>query len=185
MGFTLDKSTIRELAAAIAAEVVQALRAARSATAVTDDREIIQVGPLEVDLGRMEAALAGRALDLKPRELALLAALARNAGRALSRAQLLELAWDDAALGSIESDRTVDVHVRRLRLRLGDNAAMLQTVSRVGYRLDPCPNWRSSRVAAALAMAALSEKRALPPSPTTTSISRRLIRTRKALSNEG
>jgi DNA-binding response OmpR family regulator len=125
------------LAAAIAAEVVQAMREARISTAVTNDREVIQVGPITVDLGRMEATLGGNALDLKPRELGLLAALARNAGRALNRAQLLELAWDNVALESIESDRTVDVHVRRLRLRLGENAAMLQTVSRVGYRLDP------------------------------------------------
>lgn len=137
MGFTLDTSTIRELATAIAAEVVQAMRAARISTVVRDDREVVHVGPLTVDLGRREAALNGRALDLKPRELELLAALARNAGRALSRAQLLELAWDHATLENIESDRTVDVHVRRLRLQLGENAAMLHTVARVGYRLDP------------------------------------------------
>ena len=137
MGFTLDTSTIRELAAMIATEVIQAMRAARISTVVIDDREVVHVGPLTVDLGRREAALHGRALDLKPRELGLLAALARNAGRALSRAQLLELACDDAALERIESDRTVDVHVRRLRLRLGENAGMLRTVARVGYRLDP------------------------------------------------
>ena len=90
MGFTLDTSTISELAAAIAAEVVQAMRAVRISTVVRDDREVVHVGPLTVDLGRREAALNGRALDLKPRELELLAALARNAGRALSRAQLLD-----------------------------------------------------------------------------------------------
>src|ERR1700677_4647707 len=81
MGFTLDSSTIRELAAAIAAGVVQAMRAARISTVVSDDREVVHVGPLTVDLGRREAALHGRALNLKPRELSLLAALARNAGR--------------------------------------------------------------------------------------------------------
>jgi len=137
MGFSLDTSTIRELATAIAAEVVQAMRGARISTVISDDRDVVHVGPLTVDLGRREAALDGRPLDLKPRELELLAALARNVGRALSRAQLLELAWDHAALESIESDRTVDVHVRRLRLQLGENAAMLHTVARVGYRLDP------------------------------------------------
>jgi DNA-binding response OmpR family regulator len=137
MGFTLDPNTIRELAAAIAAKVVQAMRAERIPTMVSDDREVFHVGPLTVDLGRREAAVNGRVLDLKPRELQLLAALARNAGRALNRAQLLELAWDDVTLEHIESDRTVDVHVRRLRLQLGENAAMLHTVARVGYRLDP------------------------------------------------
>jgi DNA-binding response OmpR family regulator len=130
MGFTLDPNTIRELAAAIAAEVVQAMRAERIPTVASD-------GPLTVDLGRREAAMSGRVLDLKPRELQLLAALARNAGRALNRAQLLELAWDDVTLERIDSDRTVDVHVRRLRVQLGENAAMLHTVARVGYRLDP------------------------------------------------
>ncbi len=137
MGFTLDPNTVRELAAAIAAEVVQAMRAERIPTIVSDDREVFDVGPLTVDLGRREAAVNGRVLDLKPRELQLLAALARSAGRALNRAQLLELAWDDATLDRVESDRTVDVHVRRLRIQLGENAAMLHTVARVGYRLDP------------------------------------------------
>jgi len=137
MGFTLDPNTIRELAAAIAAEVVQAMRAERIPTVASDDREVCHVGPLTADLGRREAAMSGRVLDLKPRELQLLAALARNAGRALNRAQLLELAWDDVTLERIDSDRTVDVHVRRLRVQLGENAAMLHTVARVGYRLDP------------------------------------------------
>jgi|GEM_PF-4254607 DNA-binding response OmpR family regulator len=137
MGFTLDSNTILELAAAIAAEVVQVMRAARVPTAVSDDVEVVQVGPLTVDLGRREAAANGRVLDLKPRELELLAALARNAGRALNRAQLLERAWDDATLDRIESERTVDVHVRRLRVQLGENAGMLHTVAWVGYRLDP------------------------------------------------
>ena len=137
MGFTLDPNTIRELAAAIAAEVVQAMRAERIPTIVSDDREVFHVGPLIVDLARREAAVHGRVLELKPRELDLLAALARNAGRVLKRAQLLELAWDDVTLERIESERTVDVHVRRLRVQLGENAAMLQTVARAGYRLDP------------------------------------------------
>jgi len=137
MGFTLDTSTIRALAAAIATEVVQTMRAARIPTTVNDDNEVVSVGALTVDLARREATLHGRILDLKPRELGLLAALARNAGRALSRPQLLELAWDDATVDRIESDRTVDVHVRRLRVQLGDDAAMLRTLTRVGYRLDP------------------------------------------------
>jgi DNA-binding response OmpR family regulator len=76
MGFTLDTSTIRELAATIAAEVIQAMRAARISTVVIDELEVVHVGPLTVDLGRREASLHGRALSLKPRELSLLAALA-------------------------------------------------------------------------------------------------------------
>jgi DNA-binding response OmpR family regulator len=97
----------------------------------------MHVGPITIDLGRREAAVRRRALPLKPRELDCLAALARNVGRALSREQLLDLAWDDAALDRVSSERTVDVHVRRLRCQLGDDAHLLRTVMRVGYRLDP------------------------------------------------
>ena len=143
MGFTLDQGTIRELAATIASEVVKAVNEARRAdeTRATsgrlDEPEVMHVGPITVDLGRREATVRGRAVALKPRELNCLAALARNAGRALSREQLLELAWDDAVLDRIGSERTVDVHVRRLRMQLGEDAHLLRTVARVGYRLDP------------------------------------------------
>ena len=97
----------------------------------------MHVGPVTVDLGRREATVRGRAVALKPRELDCLAALARNAGRALSREQLLDLAWDDAVLDRMGSERTVDVHVRRLRIQLGEDAHLLRTIARVGYRLDP------------------------------------------------
>jgi DNA-binding response OmpR family regulator len=136
MGVSLDSSSIRELATTIAAEVIQALSESRIPTLQIDERDVVEVGPLTIDLARREAVLQGRALYLKPRELNLLAALARNAGRALSREQLLDLAWDDAALQRIDSERTVDVHVRRLRVQLGESAGMLRTVARVGYRLD-------------------------------------------------
>jgi DNA-binding response OmpR family regulator len=143
MGFTLDQTSIRELATTIASEVVRAITEAqlvsgsRTAKAMVDGPEVIHVGPITIDLGRREATVHGRALPLKPRELDCLAALARNAGRALSREQLLELAWDDAALDRVGSERTVDVHVRRLRIHLREDAHLLHTLTRIGYRLDP------------------------------------------------
>jgi two-component system response regulator BaeR/two-component system response regulator AdeR len=143
MGFTLDQNTIRELAAMIASEVVKALSEAqlvndtRAAMAKIDEPEVMHVGPITVDLGRREASARGRVLNVKPRELDCLAALARNTGRVLSRQQLIELAWRDADLDGINSERTVDVHVRRLRLHLGEDAHLLRTVARAGYRLDP------------------------------------------------
>ena len=143
MGFTLDQNTIRELAATIASEVVKAISElrlvsdSRTVMATIDGPEVMLVGPITVDLGRREATSRGRVLDLKPRELDCLAAFARNMGRALSREQLLELAWGNAALDGVGSERTVDVHVRRLRLQLGEDAHLLRTIARVGYRLDP------------------------------------------------
>jgi len=143
MGFTLDQNTIRELAATVASEVVKALSEAqlvndtRTAIAKIDEPEVLYVGSITVDLGRREASARGRVLNVKPRELDCLAALARNTGRVLSRQKLLELAWRDADLDGINSERTVDVHVRRLRLHLGEDAHLLRTVPRAGYRLDP------------------------------------------------
>jgi len=143
MGFTLDQNAMRELAATISAEVVKAISEARlvkdsrAVTATIDGPEVMHVGPITVDLGRREATARGRVLDMKPRELDCLAALSRNVGRALSREQILELAWGDAAIVGVNSERTVDVHVRRLRLHLGEDAHLLRTIARIGYRLDP------------------------------------------------
>jgi DNA-binding response OmpR family regulator len=91
----------------------------------------IAVGDVEVDLARHEARQGGEAVVLTPREFALLAALAENRGIVLSRRQLLDLAWGHDWYGD---ERTVDVHVRQLRRKLGDGLP-LATLRRAGYRL--------------------------------------------------
>ncbi len=91
----------------------------------------VAVGDIAVDLGRHEARRGGRAIDLAPREFALLAALVEHRGQVLSRRQLLDLAWGYDFEGD---ERTVDVHVRQLRRKLGDGLP-LATVRRTGYRL--------------------------------------------------
>jgi two-component system, OmpR family, alkaline phosphatase synthesis response regulator PhoP len=91
----------------------------------------IAIGDVEVDLARHEARRGGRAVELTPREFALLAALAENRGIVLSRRQLLDLAWGHDWYGD---ERTVDVHVRQLRRKLGDGLP-LATLRRAGYRL--------------------------------------------------
>ena len=127
------------LARAIAREVVNELEK-RNATVPTPVEAappdaIVSVGPLIVDTLRHEVTVRGRVLDLKTREFAMLLVLARGAGRAFSREQLLDLAWPtDVALRT--DDRTVDVHVRRVRAALGDDAKLLQTLHGVGYKLD-------------------------------------------------
>src|SRR4051812_23132138 len=92
---------------------------------------VITMGRLEVDLGRREARVDGAAVPLATREFDLLAHLARHTGLALSRRQLLDGVWGEGWVGD---DRTVDVHVRQLRRKLGD-AFDLATVWGVGYRL--------------------------------------------------
>ncbi|MEL6983445.1 MAG: response regulator transcription factor [Actinomycetota bacterium] len=88
-------------------------------------------GPIAVDLERQEVTNEGQPVALATQEWALLAALVGNTGIALSRQQLLDLAWGTDWIGD---PRTVDVHVRQLRRKLGDDLP-LATVRGVGYRL--------------------------------------------------
>ena len=93
--------------------------------------EIITVGRVEVDTSRREARADGTIVALTTREFDLLQFLAENAGLALSRRQLLEGVWGPDWYGD---ERTVDVHVRQLRKKLGPDLP-LATVWGVGYRL--------------------------------------------------
>ncbi len=86
--------------------------------------------PLTIDEAAREAYVAGRACALTQQEFSLLFALARNVGRAMSRAALLESAWGYPA--PVDT-RTVDMHIRRLRGKLA--LPCIETVYRAGYRL--------------------------------------------------
>ncbi len=97
-----------------------------------DDHNVVHVGETYVvDINRREARHGGEAVALATREFDLLAHFARNQGIALSRQQLLDGVWGADWFGD---DRTVDVHVRQLRKKLGDDLP-LATVWGVGYRL--------------------------------------------------
>ena len=93
--------------------------------------DIVLVGSVEVDVGRREARVNGETVALATREFDLLRYLADNAGLALSRQQILDAVW---GFGWFGDERTVDVHVRQLRKKLGDGLP-LATVWGVGYRL--------------------------------------------------
>ena len=93
-----------------------------------------------LDLLAHELRRDGRAIQLRPKEYQLLATLAANPGRAFSRRQLLDLAWDRER--DIET-RTVDVHVHWLRAKIEEvprHPTHLITVRGFGYRLDPWPD---------------------------------------------
>lgn len=92
---------------------------------------MLRIGEVEVDLARREVRLKGEPVALTTRELDLLAFLVSNEGLALSRRQLLDGVWGPGWYGD---ERTVDVHVRQLRKKLGD-ALPLSTVWGIGYRL--------------------------------------------------
>ena len=96
----------------------------------------LAVGGITLDGATHRATVAGRPLALTPKEFDLLRALIEARGRVLSREFLLDRVWGYARAGEIES-RTVDVHVRRLRAKLGPEGERILTVKNVGYRLDP------------------------------------------------
>ena len=119
----------RELLARIRAVVRRAKGRAGPA------RDVVKVGTLSVDPAARRVTLDGNEVPLTGYEFALLLALARRAGRVLSREQLMEL-----ARGSAEDafDRSVDVHVSRIRQKLGDDSKhprLIKTVRGAGYVL--------------------------------------------------
>ena len=95
--------------------------------------ERIEYGPLILDLETYEASVNNQPLDLTFMEYELLRFLAATPGRVFTREVLLSRVWGYEYYGGA---RTVDVHVRRLRAKLGEEyAALIQTVRSVGYRL--------------------------------------------------
>jgi len=93
----------------------------------------VRVGDLVLDLDGRVVEVAGSAVELTRVEFDILAALARRKGSALSRDALMEAALDPDKLGT---PRTLDVHVSRLRKKLGPAGAMIATVWGIGYRLE-------------------------------------------------
>ena len=92
----------------------------------------IRNGDLSVDEATYSAKLKGRVLDLTFKEFELLKYLAQHPGRVFTRAQLLQEVWGYDYFGGT---RTVDVHVRRLRAKLGpEHESLIGTVRNVGYR---------------------------------------------------
>ncbi|GLY16157.1 winged helix-turn-helix domain-containing protein [Kineosporia rhizophila] len=89
--------------------------------------------PFDVDTTRRTLELDGEPVELTRREFDLLAFLERHRGQALGRDELMRAVWHT---GYISGDRTIDVHVRRLRVKLGRHADRLVTLRGYGYRLD-------------------------------------------------
>lgn len=100
-----------------------------------DDIAVIQVGGvLTVDPVRHEAVAAGRPLDLTATEFKILALLAGKPGRVFSRDRILDAVWGS---DKVVLDRTVDVHVKNLRDKLGPAGRLLKNVRGVGYKVEP------------------------------------------------
>jgi DNA-binding response OmpR family regulator len=96
--------------------------------------DLKQATGLVINLDSYTAKMAGQTLDLTFKEFELLRHLNENPGRVFTREQLLSEVWGYDYFGGT---RTVDVHIRRLRSKLGEHESLIGTVRNVGYRLDP------------------------------------------------
>ncbi len=107
-------------------------RLAAARNAADPEAHVIRSGEVVVDEATYTAKIGGRPLDLTFKEFELLKFLAQHPGRVFSRQQLLQEVWGYDYFGGT---RTVDVHVRRLRAKLGpENETLIGTVRNVGYR---------------------------------------------------
>jgi DNA-binding response OmpR family regulator len=102
--------------------------------------ELVRIGDLEVRPGEGLVIASGRVLTLSVREFDLIVALARNAGRIVSREELYRLAWG----GTLRrGDRSCDVYIHKLRAKLEEalpGVSCIHTHVGFGYRLDPTPS---------------------------------------------
>lgn len=117
----------------VPAELYVRIRRAEWRRSEFAQQERIKIGPLCIDLAGHEVTVEGRSIDLTHQEFALLKFLSQNRGRVYSRDQLLSRVWGVDYYGT---SRTVDIHVRRLRMKLGAVASRpIETVRGVGYKM--------------------------------------------------
>lgn len=117
-----------------ARELVARVKAVLRRPARGDDVRTIAVSDaLVLDMEKHEARLGGAKLDLTSTEFNILKLLAAKKGRVLTREQILDHLWGDE---KIVIDRTVDVHIRNLRHKLGPEAGVIKNVRGVGYKVE-------------------------------------------------
>ncbi len=133
-------------------ELMARVRALLRRRRIEADQEepLLVAGPLEIDPNAVEARLHGEPLELTPFEFRILHGLMRRPGRVFSRDELIDAIHGDGDSGII--DRTIDVHLGRLRRKLGDDAArprFIATVRTVGYKFVTPVERREPRAASA------------------------------------
>lgn len=116
----------------VPAELYARMRQLDWRSATFGSEEILKIDALLIDIAGYEARIGGRRLELTHQEFELLRFLAQHRGRVFSREALLERAWGYRYAGGT---RTVDIHVRRVRAKLGELGTLIETVRNVGYKL--------------------------------------------------
>lgn len=130
-GLTVDDFVVEPW---VATEVAARAKRVLGATKNAASKELIKCGDLTIDLAKYEVYVNGRQVDLTFKEYELLKFLASNRGRVFTRDTLLNKVWGYDYFGG---DRTVDVHIRRLRSKIEDSThTFIETVRNIGYKLN-------------------------------------------------
>ncbi|WHX50898.1 response regulator transcription factor [Paenibacillus woosongensis] len=101
-----------------------------------EQEDVLRLGDLTAEIFSRTVSIRGELLELTPKEFDLLVLLMRNPGRVYSREVLLEKVW---AMDFAGGTRTVDIHVQRLRKKLGSHYGIIQTVHGIGYKSTELP----------------------------------------------
>ncbi len=144
VGFSVgaDDYVSKPFSVSVLLQRVKALLRRRRQVEAMQDQKVVTLGNVKVDRLRFKVFLDEQPLDLTLTEFRLLDTLIRQPGRAFDRAELI-----DAALGedTMVLERTIDVHIRALRKKLGMAADLIETVRGVGYRFSDTDSPRSIR----------------------------------------
>jgi DNA-binding response OmpR family regulator len=116
----------------VVARIKAILRRSAAPPSAEEEGRVYERGGLRLDTGRHEVLVEGRAVPLTAREFRILETFLASPGRVLSREAILRRAWED---GTHVTDRTVDVHLAKMRQKIPLLAEAIETVKDVGYRL--------------------------------------------------
>jgi DNA-binding response OmpR family regulator len=125
-------------------ELIARIKAVRRRTSADAPSGRLRAGGIDMDLDRWIVKVEGTVVELTKMEFRLLQALLEAKGRALSRDFLLEKAWAHGVIHGLDT-RTVDVHIGRLRRKLGSAGRYIITVRNVGFRFEILPEWFAGR----------------------------------------
>jgi len=133
VGFSLgaDDYVTKPFSIKVLIQRIKALQRRREAE--IDNNDVVEHMAVRIDRVRYVATVDGRRLDLTPTEFRLLDCMLRQPGRAFTRSQLMDAAIGD---GAVVLERTIDVHVKSLRRKLGRAGELIQTVRGIGYRFS-------------------------------------------------
>ena len=137
VGFTVgaDDYVTKPFSVKVLLQRIRALKR-RADSAPEGNGDVIEYSGISIDKVKHRVRVNGMDLDLTPTEFRLLECMLRQPGRAFTRAQLMDSAIEE---GALVLERTIDVHIKSLRRKLGSECDAIETVRGVGYRFQEAP----------------------------------------------